>query len=119
MTLAFKVLSSCSLRVAAFEDMPALFTSTSKRPCSLSTCLAAVAIDDSLVTSNCMLDTFPLMPAAWMAETAALPFPKERLAIMTWYFAEAEAMTLDAAYPIPELAPREKHVSDVEKVGVV
>ena len=28
-------------------------------------------------------------------------------------------MTLDAAYPMPELAPREKHVSDLEKVGVV
>ena len=49
------------------------------------------------MTSSCMLDVVPLMPAAWMAEQAALPFSMERLAIMTWYFAEAEAMTLDAA----------------------
>ena len=59
--------------------------------------LTAAAMEDSSVTSSCMLDVVPLMPAAWMAEQAALPFSMERLAIMTWYFAEAEAMTLDAA----------------------
>ena len=83
MTLVLKVLSNLSFRVPALEYMPALFTNTSRRPCSLSICSAAAAIDDSSVTSSCMVDVLPLMPLAWMAELAALPFSKERLAIMT------------------------------------
>ncbi len=83
MTLVLKLLSSRSFRVAALECTPALLTSTSRQPCSLSTCLTAAAIDDSSVTSSCMLDILPLMPAAWMAALDALPFSEERLAIMT------------------------------------
>ena len=77
--------------------MPALFTRTSRRPCSFSTCFTAAAMDDSSVTSSWMLDVVPLMPLAWISELAVLPFSKERLAIMTWYLGEADAMTLDAA----------------------
>ena len=54
-------------------------------------------MDDSSVTSSCMLDVVPLMPVAWISALAVLPFSWERLAIMTWYLGEAEAMTLDAA----------------------
>ena len=54
-------------------------------------------MDESSVTSSWMLDVVPLMPVAWISELAFCPFSKERLAIMTWYLGEAEAMTLDAA----------------------
>ena len=54
-------------------------------------------MEDSSVTSSWMLDVVPLMPVAWISELAVLPLSAERLAIMTWYLEEAEAMTLDAA----------------------
>ena len=83
--------------VAACECMPALFTGTSIRPCSLSTRWTAAATDDASVTSGWMLDVVPLMPDPETAELAALPFSMERLAFMMWCFAEAGLMTLDAA----------------------
>ena len=97
MTLVAKVASSSAFRVVAREYMPALFIRTSRCPCSFSTCVTAAAMDESEVTSSWMLDVVPLMPVAWISELAFCPFSRERLAIMTWYLGEAEAMTLDAA----------------------
>lgn len=77
--------------------MPALFTGTFIRPCSLSTRWMAAATDDASVTSGWMLDVAPLMPDPETAELAALPFSMERLAFMMWWFAEAEVMTLHGA----------------------
>ena len=52
-----------------------------------------------------MLETFPLIEDAWTSLAATAPFSGLRLAMMTWYLSEAEAMTFDAAKPTPELAP--------------
>ena len=54
-------------------------------------------MEDSEVTSSWMLEVVPLIPVARISELAVWPFSRERLAIMTWYLGEAEAMTLEAA----------------------
>lgn len=97
MTLVSKVVSGWVLGGAACECMPALFTGTSVRPCSLSTGWMAAATDDALVRSGWVLDVVPLMLDPETAELAALPFSMERLAFMMGWFAEAGVMTLDAA----------------------
>lgn len=49
------------------------------------------------MTSSSMVESVPLIPAALICSLAVLPFSGDRLARMTWYFAEAEVMTLAVA----------------------
>ena len=85
MTFVAKVVSSCSRRVGALEDIPALLMKTSTWPCFSSTTLAAAAMDASDVTSRTSGERVDLvMVSERMDSTAAVTFSGLRPATKMW-----------------------------------